>query len=414
MKIKIGFLLIVTFALAGCTPRTAQEGTPLAATTVTPIPSATASLAQVTATATEAASATPTAMPEPVLTPTPLPTLAPTGLPTLSPTSVPTQTPAPTVTSTATPAPAATATATAAASWWEVSTLLVGPGDPGRLYAFQHRVDKAYTYPEDVRLLVSDDGGQTWSPFPGELPAKDCVHNVNMDYARVDALYASTCRGLYRWSGSGWDLVSPPETTLVAVVYGQPQVLWAVQSPDKGPVVIRSDDGGVTWTPAADGLVYFNGVATLGIDPTDSNRLFAVIYPKYAGSYLRRGNSSGQWETMPTPNDNTVIDPGLAIDGATGDLYVVTWVPTYQLWRSRNPGADLADIQWELLHDFGPDLWAHLLASGPGPSGPTLYANITAISQLGGGSIDVGRAVLQRSLDSGQTWTALPIPTAGE
>jgi photosystem II stability/assembly factor-like uncharacterized protein len=292
-----------------------------------------------------------------------------------------------------------------------VSALLVGPGDPGRLYALQRKVGGGSIDPADVRLLVSDDGGQAWSPFPGELPARECLHSVDMDYAQVDALYASTCHGLYRWSGSGWDLVSPQETTRVAVVYGQPQVLWAVQFPREGHAVIRSDDGGLTWAPADTGLVPFNGVATLGIDPTDANRLYAIINPAYAGSYLRRGTGTGQWETMPTPNDNSVIDPSMAIDGATGHLYVVTSLRPYQLWRSENPGADLAEVEWELLHDFGPDVWVHLLASGPGPTGPALYANLTSIRQLGGGFIDVGPAILQRSLDGGQTWSALAIPT---
>ena len=216
---------------------------------------------------------------------------------------------------------------------------------------------------------------------------------------------------LFDWSGNVWEGISLQETTLVSVVYGQPQIVWAVQTPDKGAVVIRSNDGGVTWTDAATGLVHFTGVATLGIDPTDANRLYAIINPKYAGSYLRRGNSSGQWETMPTPNDNTVIDPGMAIDGPTGHLYVITFVPTYQLWRSRNPGADLEQIQWETLRDFGPDVWAHLLAAGPGPTAPSLYANVTAIRQLGGGIIEPGPALLQRSVDDGSTWTTLPIPT---
>jgi len=400
MRGKAVFLLVVAFVLAGCGPAEVA--------TVTPTGSAAAVLTQGPAPspeATQAPSATPaesSAIEAPGATVTSMPQ------PTLTPTSLPSRTPALTSTATLTAAP------TAIAAWWEVSAFLVGPGNPGRLYALQRKAGSETIDPADVRLLVSDDGGQTWSPFPGELPAKECLHNVDMDYAQVDALYASTCRGLYRWSGRGWDLISPQETSLVAVVYGRPQVLWAVQSPDKGHVIIRSDDGGITWTPADTNIMHFGGVATLGIDPTDANRLYAIINPKYAGSYLRRGNDSGQWEMMPTPNDNTVVDPGMAIDGATGNLYVVTFVPTYQLWRSQNPGADLADIQWDLLYDFGPDVRARLLASGPGPTGLTLYANLTSVRQLEGGMLDVGPAVLQRSLDVGQTWSTLPIPTGDD
>ena len=405
MKRQAAFLLVILFALSGCMGGTAQPSTPVEGAIAPPTGTAMASSTQAPApspTATQPPSATPA---EP--TASPAPTSPPQ--PTLTSTNPPAPTAAPAATDTPAPSP------TAIASWWEVLTLLVGPGNPGRLYALQQRmVGGLASDPVAVRLLVSDDGGQAWSPFPGELPAKECLHNVDMDFAQVDALYASTCKGLYRWSGSGWDLVSPQETTQVAVVYGQPQVLWAVQTPDKGHVIIRSDDGGVTWTPADSGLVSFRGVDTLGIDPTDANRLYAIIVPDYAGSYLRRGTGSGQWQQMPTPNDNTVVDPGMAIDGPTGHLYVVTSLPPYQLWRSQNPGADLASIEWDSLHDFGPDVQAHLLAAGPGAAGPTLYANLTSIRQLGDGFVDVGPALLQRSLDLGQTWTALPIPTGDD
>jgi hypothetical protein len=61
-------------------------------------------------------------------------------------------------------------------------------------------------------------------------------------------------------------------------------------------------------------------MANLGIDPRDSNTLYGIIQPKYAGSYLRRGTTEGNWETMPTPKDNATIETGMAIDGASGAL----------------------------------------------------------------------------------------------
>jgi hypothetical protein len=266
---------------------------------------------------------------------------------------------------------------------------------------------------ERVRFVISDDYGQTWSPFPGGLPAEECVVNVNLDYASAaDALYASTCQGLYRWSGSEWAFVSPRQTGMVAIVYGQPNVIWATESLAIGGGVIRSDDGGVTWAPKGDGLVSFNGVANVAVDPRDANTLYAVIWPKYAGTYLRRGTSEGLWDYMPTPRNNSQIDTGISIDGATGALYVTAFSPdmTWQLWHTLNPNApDMNDIRWEMVRDFGPDVsWTTLLASGWSPEGLALYANLSSWLDKSVGS--VGPPVLHRSLDGGQTWKPLPIP----
>jgi hypothetical protein len=265
-----------------------------------------------------------------------------------------------------------------------------------------------------ARLLLSDDLGRTWSPFPGGLPAEECVVNVNLDYgapSTADALYASTCQGLFHWTGSAWQLLSPQETGMVAVVYGDPQTVWATGAFGSGSGVMRSEDGGVNWQPAGSGLISFNGVANLGIDPRDPNTLYAIIWPKYAGSYLRRGTAGGQWQTMPTPQDNSVIDTGMAIDGATGELYVIVTSPSAQLWRSANPNApDLAGVEWEMVHDFGRDVQVELLASGWGPEGLAFYANMWPLSWQDGGHAEVGEPVFQHSPDGGQSWTPLSAP----
>ena len=297
-----------------------------------------------------------------------------------------------------------------------VRTLLAGPGEPGRLYVLQVDELSAAWPAASSRILMSDDYGETWKPFPGGLPAEDCVRNINLDYAAPsgqgprDALYASTCQGLFRWTGSQWELLSPQETGMVAVVYGQPEVVWATEAFEAGAGVIRSADGGGTWIPAGDGLISINGVANLGIDPRDANTLYAIIWPKYAGSYLRRGVASGQWQMMPTPRNNSTIDTGMTIDGATGALYVIVTSPNAQLWRSTNPSvADMEDVHWELVSDFGRDLQASLLASGWGPEGLALYANLWPLDWKDESFAEVGDPSLYRSLDGGKTWLPLPV-----
>jgi hypothetical protein len=302
----------------------------------------------------------------------------------------------------ATPAPA-----------WQVETLLVAPGEPGRLYALtKDGSGPLWAFPaSDVRLMISDDFAATWTPFPGGLPVPpECMVNVNLDYFTPDALYASTCQGLYAWdvNGKAWAKRSERLTDTVAVAFGQPNTAWATAH---GDGVIRSTDGGKTWQDASTGLTTFGGMANLGFDPRDNNTLYAIIRPKGAGSYLRRGTSSGFWQTMPTPQDNATIDTGMTVDGGAGALYVTTQVSPVSLWRSSNPNtADVTDIRWELVHDFGPDAQVSLLASGWGPQGLAIYANIWPLTPLAGGGAAVGNPALHRSLDGGQTWELLATP----
>ena len=313
--------------------------------------------------------------------------------------------PTPTATSTG---PAVTPTAVITSSLRageELKTLLVGPGEPGRLYALLgNRATDSSAPP--MRFLISDDQGATWTAFAGGLPVgPQCVQNINLDYYTADALYASTCQGLYRWSNNQWTLISPQQTGMVAVTYGQPKNIWATSSNPASPI-IHSTDGGVTWQNASNGLVYFNGVANLAIAPTDTRATYAIISPKYAGSYLRR-SVNGQWTTLPTPMGNAQIDTGMTIDGATGVLYVsaadsrstpgkIAW----QLWRTHNPTADPNSIWWERIHDFGAVAYARVLASGSSSQGLALYVEVAALD----GSITV-----QRSPDSGQSWATMTI-----
>ncbi len=294
-----------------------------------------------------------------------------------------------------------------------MAALLAAPGTPGRLYALvKDGAGPLWAFPSTgVRLMISDDFAVTWVPFPGGLPvAPDCMVNVNLDYAAPDALYASTCQGLYAWNPgrSAWEQRSDRLTDIVAVAYGEPDLLWAAAH---GDGVIHSSDGGRTWRDASDGLVTFGGMANLGLDPRDNNTLYGIIRPQYAGSYLRRGTADGSWVTMPTPQGNATIATGMAIDGGSGALYVTTELTPVGLWQSRNPNTpDVDDVHWELLHDFGPNMQASLLASGWGPQGQVLYANLWPLTPLVGGGAEVGAPMLHRSLDGGQSWQPLATP----
>jgi hypothetical protein len=139
-----------------------------------------------------------------------------------------------------------------------------------------------------------------------------------------------------------------------------------------------------------------------------------MINPKYAGSYLRRGDSNGHWVTMTVPPTGyTYI--GFTIDGATGALYVaVLDNGPWQLWRTLNPSeADLNQIHWEKVGDFGAESagnWAYIIASGTSPQGLALFARIDTgnCSPLQGIPCT---SLVRRTTDNGRTWTTLPLPS---
>jgi hypothetical protein len=164
-------------------------------------------------------------------------------------------------------------------------------------------------------------------------------------------------------------------------------------------------------------LVHFNGVANIAIDPHTSNLLYAIIWPKYAGSYLRRGTASGGWDTLPTPLNNTQIEIGMTIDGATGALYVTVYnfqsgsvtSPRMQVWRAIDPSRpDVRAVTWDQIYDFGENLIANLLASGWSPQGLALYARLTPTNC---NNVTDPKCItsVQRSLDGGKNWVPLVI-----
>jgi hypothetical protein len=89
---------------------------------------------------------------------------------------------------------------------------------------------------------------------------------------------------------------------------------------------------------------------------------------------------------------------------------VTTQTPPPGLWVSHNPGAaDPADVQWEEIREFDATARVSLLASGWGPEGAALYAIIWP-TWYAGPDTPPGPGILNRSLDGGETWEAMPVP----
>ena len=313
--------------------------------------------------------------------------------------------PRPSVT-TAAPLKVPSATPTSQTTWETVS-LLVGSGQPGRLYAFQYDYASPGILAGHARLLVSDDNAATWLLFPGGLPSGNaqCLHDVNLDYATRDSVFVSTCHGLEHWSGTRWEIISSKETVRVAIVYGDPKSIWAVTTTDPG-LISRSGDGGATWIPADGGTAVFGSIDALAIDPRGGKTLYAVRSSNCCGRALIRGTLAGEWIDLPAPvaSGSGPFVTGLVIDGATGTLYVSATNADHhgEIWKTLNPGEpDVNKIIWTQVHDFGAQFDVRLMAAGAGPAGAVLYAAVENYPSP---------ITTERSADGGQTWLRLKIP----
>ncbi len=291
----------------------------------------------------------------------------------------------------------------------KVRTLLVAPGEPGALYALLTDAADNSTPATNARFLMSTDFGANWTAAQSGLPvADDCLFNINMDYYASTALYASTCQGIYRWSKSSdeWTLIAEEQTGMLAIVYGNDNLIWATRPYGvEGAPVLLSQNGGQSWLEIE--MAHSNGVASIGISPRDSQSGYAIVWPDGNGSYLRRGSIVQEWRVMPGPASGTPINPGMTIDGGTGWLYVTTTeAEGDRLWRSSDPDTPLIDdVGWEEVHHFAPGMTVNLLASGWSAEQDQLaiYANVET-------TVDgQPRFTLIRSLDNGVTWQPLVV-----
>lgn len=292
----------------------------------------------------------------------------------------------------------------------KIRTLLVAPGEPGALYALLTDEADDTAPATNARFLMSPDFGVTWNAAPSGLPVpEDCLYNINMDYYAPTALFASTCQGIYRWAEAtdSWSSVSGEETGMVAVVYGNDNLLWATRfvGADEAPIVL-SQNGGQSWQEIA--MAHTNGVASIGISPRDSQSGYAIVWPGGEGSNLRRGSIVQEWRLMPAPNGGAApVNPGMTINGGTGWLYVTTAeADGDRLWISSDPDTPvIEDVSWQEVYRFAPGMHVTLLASGWSSEADKLaiYANVE--TEIDGQS----RFTLIRSLDNGATWHPLVI-----
>ena len=246
----------------------------------------------------------------------------------------------------------------------------------------------AQTQNRGTLIIVSDDGGQTWSPT-GYIPEISVTPPVKLPLA-APVLLTLGVSGIYRSTddGQNWATAFDVQAKRAQVGYvdsiaydaRDPSVVYVSASGG----VLKSTDAGSTWTLLTSGLTAggccLGGV--LAVDPIRAGRLY---YSLEGRAYVSK-DSGATWSSIPIPDN--LRNPRVVADPVIPDA---VYLYSYEgLYRSTNAG-----VSWQRL---------------PLPPTLTLYWVVPHPSLAGRVYARTAEALL-RSDDAGMTWRALAPPS---
>lgn len=245
-------------------------------------------------------------------------------------------------------------------------------------------------------IYRSTDAGATWSVLRG-LGGSRVNH---IAFASNGTAYAATTNRVWKSSDDGltwtqlrYGLPTAPNdaTTTVAVAPGAPSTVWVGAEPgmDDTPRLIRSSDGGATWTdrsPPAN-TYQWTGIA---IDPHDDDVVIASAwgFAVHAGAVWVTTDGGATWQDRSAGLPNSMVR-AVVYDGTrllVGGGYGAAGIDL-GLYASNDLG-----LTWTPLHDAS---WPvrSVTALAVDPARPQ---TILAATEAGG---------INRSSDGGATWT---------
>jgi photosystem II stability/assembly factor-like uncharacterized protein len=185
-------------------------------------------------------------------------------------------------------------------SWGTVNTLAIDPARPATVYAG----------PAGLGIFKTGNGGDIWQQVNDGLTVP-WVNAIAIDPSRTTKLFAGTSNAVFMSARGGvtWQLSTALALFGSAAIAADPTAPGTIYASAFG--VLKSTDGGRTWTDASVGLSTLGSVTALTLDPSDPLTLYAGTS---LGEMFRTTDGGISWAplngSLPlTPIAVVAIDP---------------------------------------------------------------------------------------------------------
>lgn len=246
-----------------------------------------------------------------------------------------------------------------------------------------------------VAVGVAWAGVGRWGPSHG--PEGGLVSALVIDPSNSAVLYAGTSHGVFKTTNAGvaWSDVSAgltdPSVTAIAIDPRRPGVVYAGTENGR---FFKSIDGGTTWRGVGESTLRLGWVNTLVVNPLDTETLFA-------------GGDKGVFKST---NAGVTWRPASA--GLTrrivGALAIDPLVPS-TLFAGASSPSNTSPYSSVFKSTDGGASWREILGGlRGGICGVALDPANPAAVYTGGQMYDREVGILFKSVDAGETWTAIP------
>jgi photosystem II stability/assembly factor-like uncharacterized protein len=294
-----------------------------------------------------------------------------------------------------------------------IGSFALAPSDPNVIYVGGGEANARGNVAIGLGIWKSVDAGATWKHI---LKLRGQIGQLIVDPKDPDIAFAavlgspfgpSETRGVYRTvdGGKNWQrvLYKDPNTgasdvsfdpnnshVLFAGLWQMRRTPWSMTSGGPGSGLWRSDDGGTTWKElSGSGLPEGNwGKVGVGVAPSDSNRVYALIEAKEGGLF-RSDDGGEEWERVSSHRSlrqRHWYYTTFTIDPVDAD---VVWFPQVPLLKTIDGGKTVSQVDGP-HHGDHHDVWID-------PKMPQRM-------------IDGNDGGIDMSFDGGKSWFDAPLP----